>query len=76
VSSDKPHVAGVITDDGNYAVWSLSAVRAPSVATETEQQRQARQQQTARQTGNEEFAIYLKEGERTSKILRNERVFE
>jgi peptidyl-prolyl cis-trans isomerase D len=75
-NGDKPHVAGVATDDGNYAVWALSAVRAPSAAAEPAEQKSARQQQTARQLGSEEFALYLKEAERTAKISRNEKVFE
>jgi peptidyl-prolyl cis-trans isomerase D len=74
--NDKPYVAGVTTDDGNYAVWALTAVRAPATAAEPAEQKSARQQQTARQVGNEEFAIYLKEAERTAKVSRNEKVFE
>jgi peptidyl-prolyl cis-trans isomerase D len=75
-SETKPFVAGVVTDDGNYAVWSLTAVRAPSAQAEPADQRTVRQQQTERQLGNEEFSTYLKEAERTAKIARNEKVFE
>jgi peptidyl-prolyl cis-trans isomerase D len=75
-SEAKPFIAGVTTDDGNYAVWSLSAVRAPDAAAEPAQERQARQAQTARQIGSEEFATYLKEAERTATISRNEKIFE
>jgi peptidyl-prolyl cis-trans isomerase D len=75
-NSEKPYVAGVATDDGNYAVWALSAVRAPAAAAEPAEQKLVRQQQTARQVGSEEFATYLKEAERTAKISRNEKVFE
>jgi peptidyl-prolyl cis-trans isomerase D len=76
VSEAKPFIAGVTTDDGNYAVWSLSAVRAPDAAAEPAQERQTRQAQTARQIGGEEFAAYLKEAERTATISRNEKIFE
>lgn len=76
VSEAKPVIAGVTTDDGNYAVWLLSAVRAPDAAAEPAQERQARQGQTSRQIGSEEFATYLKEAERTATISRNEKIFE
>lgn len=75
-SAEKPYLGGTMTDDGNYAVWSLTAVRAPDANAEPAQQRTARQQQTARQLGNEEFATYLKEAERNADIVLNERVFE
>jgi hypothetical protein len=51
-------------------------VRAPDAAAEPVEQKKARQQQTARQVGNEEFAAYLKEAERNADIERNEKVFE
>jgi peptidyl-prolyl cis-trans isomerase D len=72
----KPFVAGAVTDDGNYAVWSLSAVRAPNAAAEPAEQRTARQRQSERQVGTEEFSTYLKDAERNAKISRNEKVFE
>jgi peptidyl-prolyl cis-trans isomerase D len=75
-SEAKPFVAGAVTDDGNYAVWSLSAVRAPNAAAEPAEQRTARQRQSERQMGTEEFSTYLKEAERNAKISRNEKVFE
>jgi peptidyl-prolyl cis-trans isomerase D len=76
VSAEKPYVAGTTTDDGNYAVWSLFAVRAPDPAAEPAEQKNARQQQTARQIGNEEFATYLSEAERNADIEKNPRIFE
>lgn len=76
VSAEKPYVAGTTTDDGNYAVWSLFAVRAPDPASEPAEQKNARQQQTARQIGNEEFATYLSEAERNADIEKNPRIFE
>jgi peptidyl-prolyl cis-trans isomerase D len=75
-SESKPFVAGATTDDGNYAVWSLSAVRAPDAAAEAADAKSARRQQTARQVGNEEFSAYLKEAERTAKVSRNDKIFE
>ncbi len=76
VSAEKPYIAGTMTDDGNYAVWSLSAVRAPDAAAEPADQKSGRQTMTARQIGNEDFAAYVKEAERNADIERNERVFE
>jgi peptidyl-prolyl cis-trans isomerase D len=75
-SESKPHIAGVVTEDGNYAVWSLTAVKAPTAATEPADQKTMRQGQTERQLGNEEFAAYLKEAERTAKVSRNDKIFE
>jgi peptidyl-prolyl cis-trans isomerase D len=75
-SESKPFVAGTATDDGNYAVWSLTAVRAPDAAAEAVEAKTARQSQTERQVGNEEFSTYLKEAERTAKVARNEKIFE
>jgi peptidyl-prolyl cis-trans isomerase D len=76
VSAEKPRVAGTLTDDGNYAVWSLSVVRAPDAAAEPAEQRNVRQQQTSRQIGNEEFATYLADAESKADIEKNLRVFE
>jgi peptidyl-prolyl cis-trans isomerase D len=76
INAEKPRIAGATTDDGNYAVWSLSAVRAPDPTAEPSAEKSTRQQQTARQLGNEEFATYLKEAERTADIEKNPRVFE
>ena len=75
-TEEKPYIAGTATEDGNYAVWSLSAVRAPSAAAEPADQKMARQRQTEGQVGNEEFSAYLSEAERNAKISRNEKVFE
>jgi peptidyl-prolyl cis-trans isomerase D len=75
-SESKPFIAGTATEDGNYAVWSLTAVRAPDAAAEAADAKTARRSQTERQVGNEEFATYLKEAERTAKVARNEKVFE
>lgn len=76
VSDEKPHIAGVTTDDGNYAVWSLSAVRSPDPAAEAAQEREVRQRQLARLRGNQEFATYLAEAERNASVQRNEKIFE
>jgi peptidyl-prolyl cis-trans isomerase D len=76
VSEEKPYVAGVVTDEGNYAVWSLSAVRTPDPSAEPERERQMRQRQAVFARGNEEFAAYLAEAERNASVRRNERLFE
>lgn len=76
VSEEKPHIAGVMTDDGNYAVWALYAVRSPDPSTEPAQDRDRRQRQVAVSRGNGEFDAYLTEAERNASIQRNERIFE
>lgn len=74
-SEDKPYLAGTTTDDGNYAVWLVSAVRAPDVTAEPAQEKNVRTAQTTRLIGNEEFAQYLDEAQRTADIVKNPRIF-
>jgi peptidyl-prolyl cis-trans isomerase D len=76
ITADKPFYAGVVTDDGNYVVYALSAVRAGDPAKEAAAERSARHQQAERQRGNEEFAAYLDEAERQANVVRHENVFE
>jgi peptidyl-prolyl cis-trans isomerase D len=76
ISEEKPRMSGTVTDDGNYAVWSLFAVRSPDTSAEGPEQRNTRRQQTARIFGNEEFATYLEQAEREADIVTNPRMFE
>lgn len=76
LSAAKPFYAGIVTDDGNYAVYSVSAVRAGDPAAESSGDRSARRLQAERQLGNEEFAAYVDEAEQQADIVRNENVFE
>lgn len=76
VQPDKPYIGGTVTDQGNYAVWSLTAVRTPDVSAEPAEQKDTRRRQLARQLGNEEFATYLREAERNADIELNPRVFD
>jgi peptidyl-prolyl cis-trans isomerase D len=76
VSKEKPFLAGVTTDDGNYAVYAVTAVRDPDPAQEPQKDKEARTRQLQVQLGNAEFAAYLSEAERRADVDRNERVFE
>lgn len=76
VSEAKPYVAGVATDDGNYAVLAVTQIRSGDAGTETEGARGIRQRQGERLTGNQELTAYVEEAERNADIVRNEKVFE
>lgn len=76
VSETKPYIAGVTTDDGNYAVLAVTQIRSGDAGTETEGARGIRQRQGERLTGNQELTAYVEEAERNADIVRNEKVFE
>jgi peptidyl-prolyl cis-trans isomerase D len=76
VSETKPYVAGVTTDDGNYAVLAVTQIRSGEAGTETEGARGIRQRQSERLIGNQELTAYVEEAERNADIVRNEKVFE
>lgn len=76
ISTEKPYVAGVTTDEGNYAVYAVSQVRAGDPAAESERERRDRSRRAERQSGNEEFAAYLAQAERNTRIVRNEALFD
>lgn len=76
VSEEKPHYGTTTTDDGNYAVFAISAVRNGAAGAQSANERSARQRQVAQQVGGGEFAAYVAEAERKVKIVRNEKVFE
>lgn len=76
VSESKPHYGTVATDDGNFAVFAVSGVRAGDAASEAAAERTARKRRDEQQAGNEEFAAYVAEVQRKAKIVRNDKVFE
>jgi peptidyl-prolyl cis-trans isomerase D len=76
ISETKPHYEGVATDDGNYAVFALTSVRAGDPATESTADRKTRERRQEMQSGQLEFAAYVLEAERKTKIVRNDKVFE
>ncbi|MDY6947501.1 MAG: SurA N-terminal domain-containing protein [Pseudomonadota bacterium] len=76
ISEAKPYVAGVTTDDGNYAVVTVTQVRNAEASTEPETERAQRRRQAEQRAGGEELTAYVKEAERNADIVRNEKVFE
>lgn len=76
LAAEKPHYAGVTTDDGNYAVFAVSGVRNADPATEASAEKDARRRRVEQQLGSEEFEAYVAEAERTTDIVKNEKVFE
>ncbi len=75
-SAEKPFFGTATTDDGNVAVFSLSGVRPGNPASESANDRSARQRRAEQQSGGAEFAAYVAEAERRAKIVRNDKVFE
>ena len=75
ISEAKPYFGGVTTDDGNYAVYAVTAVRN---ATHRRKRLPRRRRASCAevQQGNEEFAGYVDEAERTTKIVKNDKLFE
>jgi peptidyl-prolyl cis-trans isomerase D len=76
VSETKPYFAGVVTNDGNYAVLAVTQVRSGDPAAEPAAEKTARQRRVERQTGTEELAAYVAEAERSADIVKNDKVFE
>ena len=76
ISRDQPHFAGTVTEDGNYAVFSVTEVRDADPSVEAPDARSSRARLVERQMGNEEFSAYLEEAVRNAKIVKNERVFD
>ena len=76
ISEEQPYVAGVTTDDGNYAVLAVTQVRNAEASAEPETERAARRRQGAQRMGGEELTAYVKEAERNADIVRNDKVFE
>ncbi|AMN46401.1 peptidyl-prolyl cis-trans isomerase D [Steroidobacter denitrificans] len=76
IGTDKPYIAGVTTDEGNYAVYAVSQARAGDPAAESEQERRDRRRRAERRNGNQEFSAYLAQAERRAKIVRNDTLFD
>ena len=76
IAAEKPYYAGVVTDDGSYAVYALTAVRAGDPTKEPAQELASRRMQSGRRLGNEEFSAYIAEAEAKADIVRNEAVFD
>lgn len=76
ISEAKPYFGGVTTDDGNYAVYTVTQVRNADPTKEAAAEKTARKRRAEAQTGNEEFAGYVGEAERTTKIVKNDKLFE
>jgi hypothetical protein len=76
ISEAKPYFGGVTTDDGNYAVYAVTQVRNADPTKEPDAEKTARKRRAEVQHGNEEFAAYVGEAERTTDIERNDKIFE
>jgi peptidyl-prolyl cis-trans isomerase D len=76
ISEAKPFYGGVTTDDGNYAVYAVTQVRNADPTKEAANEKSARKRRAEMQQGNEEFAAYVSEAERETKIVKNDKVFE
>jgi peptidyl-prolyl cis-trans isomerase D len=76
ISEAKPYFGGVTTDDGNYAVYAVTQVRNADPSKEAATEKNNRRRRAEVQAGNEEFSAYLGEAERTTKIIKNDKLFE
>jgi hypothetical protein len=76
ISEAKPYFGGVTTDDGNYAVYAVTQVRNADPSKEAANDRNNRKRRAEVQSGNQEFAGYVAEAERTTKIVKNDKLFE
>jgi peptidyl-prolyl cis-trans isomerase D len=76
ISEAKPYFGGVTTDDGNYAVYAVTQVRNADPAKEAANDKAARKRRAEMQHGQQEFAAYVDEAERTTKIVKNDKIFE
>jgi peptidyl-prolyl cis-trans isomerase D len=75
-SEAKPYFGGVTTDDGNYAVYAVTQVRNADPSKEAATEKSARKRRAEVQSGQGEFAAYVDEAERTTKIVKNDKLFE
>ena len=76
ISEAKPYFGGVTTEDGNYAIYAVTQVRNADPSKEAPTERITRKRRAEVQTGNEEFSAYIAEAERTTKIVKNDKLFE
>ena len=75
-SEAKPYFGGVTTDEGNYAVYAVTQVRNADPSKEAATEKSARKRRAEVQSGQGEFAAYVDEAERTTKIVKNDKLFE
>jgi peptidyl-prolyl cis-trans isomerase D len=76
ISEAKPYFGGVTTDDGNYAVYAVTHVRNADPSKEAAAERNNRRRRAEVQSGNGEFNAYVGEAERTTDIVKNDKLFE
>lgn len=76
ISEAKPYFGGVTTDDGNYAVYAITQVRNADPSKEAATEKAARKRRAEVQSGQEEFSAYVDEAQRTTKIVKNDKIFE
>jgi peptidyl-prolyl cis-trans isomerase D len=76
ISEAKPYFGGVTTDDGNYAIYAVTQARNADPSKEAAAERNNRRRRAEVQTGNGEFNAYVGEAERTTKIVKNDKLFE
>jgi hypothetical protein len=76
ISEAKPYFGGVTTDDGNYAVYAVTQARNADPSKEAAAERNNRRRRAEVQSGNGEFNAYVGEAERTTKIVKNDKLFE
>ncbi|HEY7639714.1 MAG TPA: SurA N-terminal domain-containing protein [Steroidobacteraceae bacterium] len=76
ISEAKPYFGGVTTDDGNYAIYAVTQVRNADPTKEAATERSNRKRRAEVQNGNQEFNGYIAEAERTTKIIKNDKLFE
>jgi peptidyl-prolyl cis-trans isomerase D len=76
ISEAKPYFGGVTTDDGNYAVYAITQVRNADPSKEVATEKSARKRRAEAQSGQGEFSAYVDEAERTTKIVKNDKLFE
>ena len=76
ISEAKPYFGGVTTDDGNYAVYAITQARNADPSKEAATEKAARKRRAEAQNGQQEFSAYVDEAERTTKIVKNDKLFE
>jgi peptidyl-prolyl cis-trans isomerase D len=76
ISEAKPYFGGVTTADGNYAVYAITQVRNADPSKEAATEKAARKRRAEMQHGQQEFSAYVDEAERTTKIVKNDKIFE
>jgi peptidyl-prolyl cis-trans isomerase D len=76
VDANKPAYRGVALENGDYAVVAVSAVQSGTAAADAAKSLVSVRDQRTTQTANAEFDGYVREMERTAKIVRNPAAFD